>query len=84
MKLWYQSMSRTAAWGGYHGFLTQFLQRIKDDGTEIELHGITKVGGIAGQYRYLALASSTSRTAMRMRPCGRTSRRIHGGGTPSG
>jgi allantoin racemase len=53
MKLWYQSMSRTAAWGGYHGFLTTFLDKIKDPGTEIELHGITKVGGIADQYRYL-------------------------------
>lgn len=53
MKLWYQSMSRTAAWGGYHGFLTTFLDKIKDPGTEIEMHGITKVGGIADQYRYL-------------------------------
>ena len=53
MKLWYQSMPRTAAWGGYHGFLTTFLDKIKDPGTEIEMHGITKVGGIADQYRYL-------------------------------
>lgn len=58
MKLWYQSMSRTASWGGYHAFLTKFLDRIKDPDTEIELHGITKVGGIADQYRYLEYLES--------------------------
>lgn len=58
MKLWYQSMSRTAAWGGYHAFLTQFLNKVKDPDTEIEMHGITKVGGIADQFRYLEYLES--------------------------
>ncbi len=58
MKLWYQSMSRTAAWGGYHAFLTKFLDKIKDPDTEIEMHGITKVGGVADQYRYLEYLES--------------------------
>lgn len=53
MKIWYQSMSRTQAWGDYHKTLTAILNKTKDPDTEIELHGITKVGGIADQYRYL-------------------------------
>jgi allantoin racemase len=58
MKLWYQSMSRTAAWGGYHQVLTKLINQVKDPETTIELHGITKVGGIADQYRYLEYLES--------------------------
>ena len=53
MKLWYQSMSRQKAWGSYNKVLRQILDEVKDEGTEIEVHGITKVGGLADQYRYL-------------------------------
>lgn len=53
MKLWYQSMSRQKAWGAYSKTLRKILDRVKDPGTEIEVHGITKIGGIGDQYRYL-------------------------------
>ena len=53
MKLWYQSMSRQAAWGGYSGVLKRILDRVRDPDTQIDVHGITKVGGLADQYRYL-------------------------------
>ncbi len=54
MKLWYQSMTRASAWEGYNRALQRFLDRIKDPGTEIEIHGITTRGGIGDQYLYLA------------------------------
>ncbi len=53
MKLWYQSMSRQSAWTAYHDVLKNILNSIKDPDTEIEVHGITKIGGVASQYRYL-------------------------------
>jgi allantoin racemase len=54
MKLWYQSMSRIKVkWNGYPEALAKVLDAVKDPGTEIEIHGITKVGGFADQYRYL-------------------------------
>ena len=58
MKLWYQSMSRTSAWGAYHQVLQRILDQVKDKETRIELHGITKVGGVADQYRYLEYLES--------------------------
>jgi len=54
MKIWYQSMSRfETKWKSYPRYLRQILDRVKDPGTEIEIHGITKIGGFADQYRYL-------------------------------
>lgn len=53
MKLWYQSMSRQAAWGHYNVALRRILDRVKDPDTEIEVHGITKRGGLADQFHYL-------------------------------
>lgn len=53
MKLWYQSMSRQKAWSDYNQALRRILDSIKDPGTEIEVHGITKIGGIADQFHYL-------------------------------
>src|SRR5580700_7017840 len=54
MKLWYQSMSRfKAKWTGYPEALKKIIDQVKDPGTEIEIHGITKIGGFADQYRYL-------------------------------
>lgn len=58
MKLWYQSMSRSASWGDYHPVLRRVIDAVKDPGTEVELHGITKVGGVADQYRYLEYLES--------------------------
>ncbi len=53
MKLWYQSMTREGdAWGAYPQALRRILDKVKDAGTEIEVHGMTKTGGIADQYRY--------------------------------
>lgn len=53
MKIWYQSMSRSAAWGNYHQILTKVIETAKDPDTVVELHGITKRGGVADQFRYL-------------------------------
>ena len=53
MKLWYQSMSRQTEWGGYPAVLRGILDKVKDPGTEIHAHGITKIGGTGDQYRYL-------------------------------
>jgi len=53
VKLWYQSMSRHKAWGDYNAALRRILDAVKDPGTEIEVHGITKVGGLAPQFHYL-------------------------------
>jgi allantoin racemase len=53
MKLWYQSMTRGDAWGAYPRVLREILDQVKEPGTEIEVHGITKVGGAGDQYRYL-------------------------------
>ena len=53
MKLWYQSMSRQQAWGSYSVVLKRTLDQVKDADTEIDVHGITKIGGLADQYRYL-------------------------------
>jgi allantoin racemase len=53
MKIWYQSMSRQKAWGHYNEALRRILDRVKDPDTEIEVHGITKRGGLADQFHYL-------------------------------
>lgn len=53
MKLWYQSMTDLRAWPAYERALTGQLDRIKDPGTTIAVHGMTKIGGIGDQYRYL-------------------------------
>ena len=53
MKLWYQSMSRSQAWGEYHPVLRRIVDKVKDVNTSVEIHGITKSGGVADQYRYL-------------------------------
>lgn len=58
MKLWYQSMSRSAAWGDYHPVLRRIIDQAKEPDTEVEVHGITKVGGVADQYRYLEYLES--------------------------
>jgi allantoin racemase len=53
MKLWYQSLTRQTAWPAYQEALRRVLDTAKDPGTEIEIHGIEKRGGIGDQYRYL-------------------------------
>jgi allantoin racemase len=53
MKLWYQSMTRASAWSGYNSALRALLDRVQDPETRIEIHGITRRGGIGDQYRYL-------------------------------
>ena len=53
MKLWYQSMSRQKAWGEYNAALRRILDAVKDPGTQIDVHGITKIGGTTPQYHYL-------------------------------
>jgi allantoin racemase len=46
-------MSRQTAWGHYNVALRRILDRVKDPDTEIEVHGITKRGGLADQFHYL-------------------------------
>jgi allantoin racemase len=53
MKIWYQSMSRQTVWSSYSNYLKQIIDQVKDPDTEVEVHGITKIGGVAPQYRYL-------------------------------
>lgn len=53
MKIWYQSMTREGTWPHYQDALRRILEESKDPDTEIEMHGITKVGGVADQFRYL-------------------------------
>jgi allantoin racemase len=63
-------MSRASAWGEYHAVLQRVLDAVKDSGTEIAIHGITRVGGVADQYRYLEYLEAgevmeNAQTAMR-------------------
>lgn len=54
MKLWYQSMTREGdAWGAYPQALRRILDKVRDIDTEIEVHGITDIGGAGDQFRYL-------------------------------
>lgn len=53
MKLWYQSMSRMTEWGGYPRALHEILNAVKDPDTEIHVAGITEIGGVGDQFRYL-------------------------------
>jgi len=53
VKLWYQSLTRADAWPGYNRALRTLLDRVRDPQTVIEVHGITRRGGIGDQYRYL-------------------------------
>jgi allantoin racemase len=54
VKLWYQSMTREGdAWGIYPKVLRQLVDRAKDAGTEIEVHGLKDTGGAGDQFRYL-------------------------------
>ncbi len=50
---WYQSMSRQTEWGGYPRVLREILDKVRDPGTEIHVAGITEIGGVGDQYRYL-------------------------------
>lgn len=53
MKLWYQSLTREDAWPAYNAALRRVLSSVAEPGTTVEVHGITKVGGIGDHYRYL-------------------------------
>jgi len=53
MKIWYQSMTNLPNWPGYQRVLHSVIDRAKEAGTEVEVHGMTKVGGIGDQFRYL-------------------------------
>ena len=53
MRLWYQSMTRQAEWGGYPAVLRGILDKVRDEGTEIHVAGIAGIGGVGDQFRYL-------------------------------
>ena len=46
-------MSRQKAWGEYSAALARILDSARDPGTEIDVHGITKIGGTTPQFHYL-------------------------------
>ena len=46
-------MSRQQAWGEYNAALKRILDSVRDPGTEIDVHGITKIGGTTPQFHYL-------------------------------
>jgi allantoin racemase len=46
-------MSRQKAWGEYNAALRRILDSVRDSDTEIEVHGITKIGGTTPQFHYL-------------------------------
>jgi allantoin racemase len=53
VKLWYQSLSRLAEWGGgYPAALRTILTTVKDPDTEIHIAGLSGAGGVGDQYRY--------------------------------
>lgn len=51
-------MLRQKALGEYNKALRRILDSVKDADTEIEVHGITKVGGVADQFHYLGYLES--------------------------
>jgi allantoin racemase len=51
-------MSRRETWTAYSAALERLVQKFRDPDTEIEVHGITKIGGYADQYRYLEYLES--------------------------
>lgn len=53
MRIWYQSMTRPAAWPAYNEALRQVVRQAADAGTEVSFHGIEKRGGIGDQFRAL-------------------------------
>jgi allantoin racemase len=46
-------MTNLSVWSSYESVLRGILEKVKDEGTTISLHGMTKVGGIGDQFRYL-------------------------------
>jgi allantoin racemase len=46
-------MTRQTEWGGYPRVLRGILDSIKDPDTEIHVAGITEIGGVGDQFRYL-------------------------------
>ena len=53
MRLWYQSFARATEFGPYAETLRATLRSSADPGTEIEVHGIERGGGVADDYRYI-------------------------------
>ena len=53
MKLWYQSLTRLDAWPVYNRVLRDIVDRTRDADTQIDIHGVTRIGGVGDQYRYL-------------------------------
>ncbi|MBI1990237.1 MAG: hypothetical protein HYS65_11010 [Betaproteobacteria bacterium] len=53
MKLWYQSLTRENLFRSYLGQLPRVIAAIKRPDTVIDVHGITRVGGLGKQQAYL-------------------------------
>ena len=53
MRIWYQSMTRMEVWGGYPAELRTILDQARSPTTDLHVAGITEVGGVGDQYRYL-------------------------------
>ena len=55
MRLWYQSVTREAAFPSYRTTLQGLLDLANSPGTEIKVQGIERQGDIGDQYRYLVV-----------------------------
>jgi len=53
VKLWYQSLTRESLFGAYLAELKRVIASIKRPDTTIDVHGITRIGGLGKQQAYL-------------------------------
>ena len=59
MKLWYQSMTRQAEWGGYPAVLRGILDKVKDKDTEIHVAGINRSIRLRAKFHAESFAENT-------------------------
>ena len=52
MKLWYQSLARHDRFQSYAKVLREIIEKVAEPETEIDVHAVTRSGGIADQYYF--------------------------------
>ena len=50
MKLWYQSLARHDRFRSYAPVLREIIEKVAEPGTKVDVHGVTRSGGVADQY----------------------------------
>lgn len=53
MRIWYQSFVQESLFSTYFVQLKRIIAEAKDDSTVVDVHGITKTGGLGKQHHYL-------------------------------